>query len=128
MGGASSRSHAVFEVDAQAVDDTVDVVEIRDHLGGIVDGLVGQVQLPQTINISLGHCGRCLRQLDGMIAQGPIDLGQLGLGIVRLDLLDPGGVLDLGPEVIGMGLDSVPAAVGLGHYDGQHLTLSPCQR
>jgi len=118
----------VFEVDAQAVDDTVDVVEERDHLCRVVDGLVGKAQLPQTINVSLGYLGRCFRQLDGMIAQGPIDLGQLGLCIVGLDLLDPGGVLDLGPEVISMGLDSVPAVVGLGHHDGQHLPLRPCQR
>ena len=128
VSDALSSGHTVFEVDAQAVDDTVDVVEERDHLGGIVDGLVGKAQLPQTINVSLSHCGRCFRQLDGMIAQGPIDLGQLGLGIVGLDLLDPGGVLDLSPEVISMGLNSVAAAVGLGHHDGQHLTLSPCQR
>lgn len=118
----------MFEVDTQAVGDAIDVVEERDHLGGVVDGLVGEAQLPQMINVSLGYLGRCFRQLDGVIAQGPIDRGQLGLRIVGLDLLDPGGILDLSPEVISMGLNSVPAAVGLGHHDGQHLTLSPCQR
>ena len=63
-----------------------------------------------------------------MVTKGPVDLGQFGLGIVRFDLFDPPGVVDLGPEVIGMSLSSVMAPVGLGHHDGQHLALGPRQR
>ena len=69
-----------------------------------------------------------MRQLHRVVAKGPVDLGQFGLGIVRLDLFDPLVVVDLGPEVIGMSLRSVMATVGLGHHDGQHLALGPRQR
>jgi hypothetical protein len=62
-------------------------------------------------------------QLYGMVTQGAVGFGELGFGVVGLDPFYPVGVVDLGPEVVGVGLCSVDAAVGFGDDDGQHLAL-----
>ena len=63
-----------------------------------------------------------------MVAECPINVTQIRLSVVDLDLSDELGVVDLSPEVIGMSLNSVVTAVGLGYHQGQHFTLSACQR
>lgn len=63
-----------------------------------------------------------------MIAQCPVNATKLGLGVVRLDLIDPLRVVDLSPEVISMGLRSVMAFVDLGNDHSQHLTLTAGKR
>ena len=60
-----------------------------------------------------------------MIAQGPVDFAEGGARIVRLDLVDPGGIVDLSPEVVGMGLYSVVAVVCLRDDHGEHFALGP---
>ena len=63
-----------------------------------------------------------------MLAQGPVDIGEVGLGVVRLDPLDPPGVVDLGPEVVGVLLYSVVTVVGIGHHEREHLPLRARKR
>ncbi len=67
--------HASFEIDAEAVGDPVDVVEIRDHLGGVGDRTIRQTQPAQTLDIIPRHVHGLARQLEGVIAEGSIDVG-----------------------------------------------------
>ena len=64
----------------------------------------------------------------GGVAQGADHLGQLGVAIIRLDLVDPLGVVDLNPEVVSVRDRSVVALVGVRDDDSQHLPLSAGQR
>ncbi len=123
-----ARLHPRFEVDAEAFGDAVDVVEKRNDLRGVVDGSIRQAQFPQPIDVGPDDARGLTGQLDGVIAQRPIDLGKLRLGVVGLDLLGPCGVFDLNTEVMGVGERSVDAAVGLRHNDREHLALSPRER
>ncbi len=46
-----------------------------------------------------------------MVAQGAVHIGQLGLGVIRLDPADPFVIFDLSPEVVRVGLGSVTALI-----------------
>ena len=69
-----------------------------------------------------------MRQLDRVITQGPVNFGQFSRRVIRLDPLNPLGVVDLCTEVKGMGLRSVVAIVCLGNHDGEHLALGARER
>ena len=123
-----ARGHPRLKVDTEPFGDTVDVVEERDDLRGIVDRPIGKAQRPQPIDVSLGNTLRFAGQLDRVIAQCPIDLGKLGLGVIGRDLLDQCSVFDLNPEIVGMGKRSVEAAVGLRNHNREHFALSAGKR
>lgn len=130
LGLASSPlsfCHSEFEVDAEAVSEAVHVVEEGDHLGGVVDGPVVEAHSTQRIDVSLCHFVRGTSELDSVVTQSTVDFGELGFGVIGLDLLDPLCVFDLDTEVITMGFRSVDAAVSLGDDDSQHLALGTCQ-
>jgi hypothetical protein len=112
---------AIFVFHAQPVGHSVDVVEICHHLGGIVDGLVAEAVVAQIVQ-GLRRDGRGRRsQLLGVAAQRPVGRRQVGPAPVPGDLIreDVGGVAildpevpcDLGPEVVCVGPNSVPAPV-----------------
>lgn len=63
-----------------------------------------------------------------MIAERPIDLGEFRLGVICGDLFDQCGVIDLNPEVIGVGERSVMAVVGLGYNNREHFALGTRKR
>ena len=123
----SSFCHPEFEVDAEAGGDAVDVIEEGNHLRGVVDGTVVEAELAQAVDVGRGYGVRRSCQLDGVVTQSTIDVGKLGLRVIGLDLLDPFGIVDLSPEVVGVGLRSVDAAVGLRDDDGEHLPPGTCQ-
>ena len=112
-----------FRIDSQAVGDAVDVVEVGDHLGGVADGPVGKAQGPQTVKVIRSYARGSRGQLDRMVAQGPIGIRHNRLSIISGDLIGPAGVVDLSPEVIPVGDDSVVAVVDLGYDHRQHLEL-----
>jgi hypothetical protein len=58
-----------------------------------------------------------------VLAQGTVNIGEVRPDVVRLDLLDPPGVVDLGPEVVGVLLYSVVAVVGFRYHNRKHLAL-----
>ena len=99
MADAPVWSHSLFEVNAQAVGDSVDVVEEGDDLSGVVDGPVGEARVAQSLNVGLGHGARVFRELHGVVAQCPIRFGQLGRGVVGLYAVDPLFVFNLRPEI-----------------------------
>ncbi len=115
--------HAGLEVHAQPLGNSVDVIEVRDHLRGVADGLIGKVQLAEFVDVVLRHCRRGARELRRVIAERAIRIAKFGLAIIRLDLPDPLVAFDLGPEVPRMGLRSVMTSVDLGDDHGEHLAL-----
>ena len=66
--------HSPLEIDTEALGDSVDVVEKGDDLGGVADGLIGQTQTAQASDVGLRDARRCARELDGMVAEGPVDV------------------------------------------------------
>ena len=116
-------SHTGFEVHAQTLGDSVDIIEVRNHLSGIADGLIRKVQLAEFVDVVLRHVRRGARELRRVIAERTIRIAEFGLAIVRLDLPDPLVVFDLGPEVPCMGLRSVMTSVDFGDDHGEHFAL-----
>ena len=50
--------HPLFQVHAECIRDSVDVVEVGDHLHGVMNGRVGKSLSAQQIEISGRHMGR----------------------------------------------------------------------
>jgi hypothetical protein len=128
FAGSLRTCHLRLEVDAQTVGDAVDVIEIRDDLGGVMDGAVIEADGAEAFDVGVGDGSRVVRQLHRVVAEGAILFAQPCLRIVSGDLLGPLWIIDLGPEVRRVGQRSVMAAVGGRHDDGQHLPLRPGQR
>lgn len=70
--GSCRWGHAGFEVDAQAVGDAVDVVEVGDDLDGVVDGAVVEAVLSENLDVGFGGPGGGSCELDGEVTQGPV--------------------------------------------------------
>ena len=49
--GSVSLAHALFRIDPQAVGDAVDVVEVGNHLHGVVNRAVCKAGLPEVVYI-----------------------------------------------------------------------------
>lgn len=118
-----SSSHTGLEVHAQPLGDAIDVIEIRNNLRGVANGLIGELQLVEFVDVLLRYVRRNSRELRRVIAKRAIGIAQFGPGIVRLDLPDPLIAVDLSPEVPRMGLRSVMASVDLGDDHGEHFAL-----
>ena len=58
-----------FVLDSDRVSNPVDVVEVRDHLDGVVDRAVAPAVAPELIDVRLTDCGRLVGDLGGEIAQ-----------------------------------------------------------
>ena len=66
------RGHLGFEINAQAVGDAVDVVEVGRHLDGVVDGAVVEAMGPQLIEIGGRNLRGSARELECEVAQRPV--------------------------------------------------------
>ena len=128
MPAPPSGSHPRLEIDTKPVGDSVYVVEVCDDLSGVGDRAFGKPDRPQPINVGGTHVARCPRELVRVVAQRPVHGAEFSFAIVRLDVADPIVVVDLSPEVVGVGLRSVVTGVDLGHHDREHLPLPAGQR
>ncbi len=68
----------LFQGNVQAVGDAVDVVEVADDLGGIVDGPVGEAMLAQGFYVGIGDLSRGVGELFGVGAEGLVGWGERG--------------------------------------------------
>ena len=50
-----ARRHTRLEIDTESVGDSIDVVEERDDLRGVVDGAIAEAQIAQPVEIRLVH-------------------------------------------------------------------------
>ena len=62
----------IFQVNCQSIGDAVDVVEVADDLGGIVDGAVREAVLAQLGNIGVIYLGRGEGEFGGVGTEGTI--------------------------------------------------------
>lgn len=114
---------------------TCDVVEIADHLSGVVHCPVVEPVLPKGLHVSLAHRPAEVGQLLRVAAESLVPRGQVRRPAVPRDGVDEGVglvavgeiTLDLGPEVMRVRLRSVEAVVGLRGHHGQHLPLAPAE-
>jgi len=120
--------HPLFQVHAQPVGDAVDVIEESDDLRRVIDRPVGQPLSPKPVDVGLAHQPGCSRQLDGVVTQGAIDPVERGRSVILFHRIDETLILDLDPEVIRMGLDSVVTVIGTRDDHREHLPLGAGQR
>ena len=73
---------------AQCIGHAVDVVEVGDHLGGVMDGTVVEAVAAQRVEIGGHHGVRRVRQLDSKGAQGAIRSAEIGLPPVPGDMMN----------------------------------------
>lgn len=64
--------HKRFRLDTKGIGDAVDVVEVADDLGGIVDSTVIHTVSAEHIEVGRAHLLGSARQLFGVFAQGSI--------------------------------------------------------
>ena len=123
-----------FQVDAEAVGDAVDVVEVGDGLHRVVDGAVVEAVRAQGLDVRLGDAGGRAGEFLRQFAQGAVCRAEGGGAPVGGDKSDeavgfflignaeiPG---DLGTEVVGVRARSVDAVVGGGDDGGDHFPLA----
>lgn len=122
------RRHDGFKVYVKTFSDAVDVVEKRNDLRGVADGAIGETLTAKGFNVVLGHRRRRFRKLHGVVTQRAVDGGEFRGAIVRLDRVNPFGVVDLSPEVVGVGFRSVVTLVGTRDDHREHLPLGARQR
>jgi hypothetical protein len=121
------RRHFGFEIDVKTVRDPVDVVEVRDHLDGVVDGAIVEAMTSQNIKVGFADAAGRLGQLDGIVAKSAVGRGEVGGRVINFDGLDEGVVLDLGPEVLRVGERSVMAIVDAGDNGGNEFAVKAAQ-
>ena len=69
------ESHPVFRIDSQSVSDSVDVVEVADHLRGDCDLVVVEALRAQIVDIGFLYRPGAESQFDGEVAKLSIRLG-----------------------------------------------------
>jgi len=69
------ESHPVFRIDSQSVSDSVDVVEVADHLCGDGDLVVVEALRAQIVDIGFLYRPGAESQFDGEVAKLSIRLG-----------------------------------------------------
>lgn len=122
------RRHDGFEVHVKAFSDAVDVVEEGDDLRRVADGAIGKPLSAKGVDVVGAHRLWRFRQLHGVVAQRAVDGGKFGGAVVRFDRVNPFGVVDLGPEVVGVGFRSVVTVVGTRNDHREHFPLGARQR
>lgn len=137
IGTAPTAIHRLY-FDAERVRDTVDVVEVRDDLDGVMHGLVRPSGVSQGLHIVPGHGRRIDRQLirepkqrlSGAVnrACGPV-VDQSVNEIIRVGEGPPFLFIgDLGTEIVRVGLYSVMALVSDAYDHCEHFALCPAER
>jgi len=112
-----------LRIDPQPVGDAVDVVEERDDLGRIVDGAVREADPSQPLDVLLSDARGSSGELHRVVQQGARCLVEARLAVVGADCGHERVVVDLRPEVAGVGFHSVVATVLAAHHHGDHLAL-----
>jgi len=129
------RSNEILGLDAETIRDTGDVVEIADHLNGVVYRPVVEAVAAERVDVRSDHVLGVMGELRREGAQRTVGLAELGVAPVARDGVDVGIrvcrvrnlVSDLFPEVVGVRLRSVVAVLLARRHGGEHLALGPGQ-
>lgn len=93
-----------------------------------MNGDVVESYLTQSLNVMLPHAGQVPGQPHREVEHPPVRLGQHGPPVVGLRRRDQRfaalEILNLGPEVLAVGLRSVMAVIDARHHGGDELALS----
>ena len=119
--------HERLRLDPQSIGDAVDIVEVGGDLGNIVNIAVVEAMPPQLLDVGLIHIPGRTGQTLGKCDHSAVGRRERRLAIVGSHLVSQRWVIDLGTEVVYMGLDSIRAAVGGRHNHGDHLALGAAQ-
>lgn len=87
LGALLPRMHKRFRFDAEGIGNTVDVVEITNHLRGIVDGAVIEAVTTQHVQIGRAHLLGRFGEFFGVHTQRHILWGEGGLAPVATDVV-----------------------------------------
>lgn len=87
LGALLPRMHKRFRFDAEGIGDTVDVVEITNHLRGIMDGAVIEAVATEHVEVGRPHLLRCFGEFFGIHTQRHILWGEGGLAPVATDVV-----------------------------------------
>ena len=93
-----------------------------------MDGPVEPAQAAELLDVGFADRGWRRSQLGGVVQQGSGGGVEVRLPVVGLNGFDQFMVLDLGPEVVAVGQQSVVTVVHARDDDGDHLALGPGER
>jgi hypothetical protein len=110
-------------LDADGIGNPVDVVEVRDHLNGVVDRRVGPSSAAERFDLRLVQGGRLVRQRDREVTESANARLEFRLPVVVRRMLGELVVCALGTEVVGMRTNSVVAVVRARDDNGEELPL-----
>ena len=117
----AGRCKARFVVDAEAVGDAVDVVEVADHLHRDRDRRVVKAVATERLDVLFRDAARGEGELDRVVAQGAVGRVEFSLPIVMNQLLGQRMVPGLPTEVLCVRERSVIALVDIAHDGREHL-------
>ena len=130
------RPNEILGLYAETIRDTGDVVEVADHLNGVVYRPVVEAVAAERVEVRSDHVPGVMGELRREGAERTVGLAELGATPVARDGVDVGIrvclvrnlVSDLFPEVVGVRLRSVVALLLARRHGGEHLALGPGQR
>ncbi len=115
--------HFGFRINAQGVRDTIDVIEIGDHLHRVQDVAVRKAVFAQGLDVLRANGRGSARDQFSKLAQRFLAWLEFGKEIVVLDVLSEFFVLCFLTEILPVGFDSIKTMIGPGNHGGQHFTL-----
>ncbi len=126
--------HERFGFDTEGIGDAVDVVEITNHLGGIVDGTIIEAVATQHVQIGRAHLLWCFGEFFGVGTKRYILWSEGGFAPVATDVMhnqvsglfvaNSKVTFDLSTEVMSMRTPSVEAVVDRRRDGRQHFALT----
>ena len=118
-----SSWHFGLGINTQSVSDSIDVIEVGNHLNGVQDVAIRESVFPQSFYIPAADGGRRPRHPHGEPAQRLLPGGKLGQPVIMLDVLGQLLVPCFPTEILPVGFDSIKAVVGPGDHRGQHFAF-----
>ena len=112
--------HFRFQIDSQGVSDSIDVVEVRDHLHGIKDVAVPEAVFSQVFYIPAADGGGRVGHPHSEPAERLLPGGKPGAPVVSLHLRRKLFVPCFSTEILPVRFDSIKTLVSPGDHRGQH--------
>ena len=122
-----SLAHFGFGIDAEAVGDAVDVIEVGNNLNRVEDIAVAQPVFAKRVEILSPDSGRRARQQLGEFAERFLPRQEFCSVVIVFDMFGQPRVTGFRTEILPVSLDSVKAMIGPGHDSPEHLALRPGQ-
>jgi hypothetical protein len=122
-----ARRHEIFQLNAQGVRESVDVIEVADDVDQLQDSRISKTVLPEGFQVIPGIGGRLSCHFDGKVCESSLPWCELRSSVVPFDLSSQFGIAGRFTEILPVRLRSVMTIVRPRYDGGDHLSLAAGQ-